>query len=190
MSELIRNPEVMKKAQEEVRRVYEGKGMINESKFDELEYLKLVIKESLRLHPLAPMLLPRESIEKGYINGYEIPAKTRILVNAWAIQRDPALWKDPETFNPERFADVNVDMKGTDFVYLPFGTGRRMCPGVAFGLSNVELPIASLLYHFDWSLPDGVSPQELDMTEVLGSVVKRKNGLTLIPKVHPCSSIP
>ncbi|GAB2218248.1 hypothetical protein Droror1_Dr00001467 [Drosera rotundifolia] len=190
MSELIRNPEVMKKAQEEVRRVYEGKGMINESKFDELKYLKLVIKESLRLHPPSPMLLPRESIEKGYINGYEIPAKTRILVNAWAIQRDPALWKDPETFNPERFADVNVDMKGTDFVYLPFGTGRRMCPGVAFGLSNVELPIASLLYHFDWSLPDGVSPQELDMTEVLGSVVKRKNGLTLIPKVHPCSSIP
>ncbi|GMH28132.1 hypothetical protein Nepgr_029975 [Nepenthes gracilis] len=188
MSELIRHPHVMEKAQAEVRKVYEGRGAVDESKLDELKYLKLVIRESLRLHPPSPMLLPRESIEKGQIYGYEIPPKTRILVNAWAIQRDPDLWPEPEKFIPERFDDRSIDMKGNDFVYLPFGTGRRMCPGVEFGLANVELPIANLLFHFDWSLPGGIDHRDVDMAEVLGSVVKRKNGLTLVPTTHPCSS--
>ncbi|GMH15173.1 hypothetical protein Nepgr_017014 [Nepenthes gracilis] len=188
MSELIRHPNELEKAQAEVRKVYDGRGIVDESKLDELKYLKFVIRESLRLHPPSPMLLPRESIEKGQIYGYEIPPKTRILVNAWAIQRDANLWPEPEKFIPERFDNRSIDMRGNDFVYLPFGTGRRMCPGVDFGLASVELPIANLLFHFDWSLPGGIDHIDLDMAEVLGSVVKRKNGLTLVPTTHPCSS--
>ncbi|GMH19728.1 hypothetical protein Nepgr_021569 [Nepenthes gracilis] len=189
MSELIKNPEVMEKAQAEVRKVYEGRGTVDESSLDELKYMRLVIRESLRLHPAAPMLLPRESIERCEIFGYEIPAKTRVLVNAWTIHRDPKLWKEPEKFYPERFAENSIDIKGTDFIYLPFGTGRRMCPGMSFGLANVELPLAMLLYHFDWSLPAGLSRHDLDMTEVLGTVVRRKNDLFLVPVSHACSSL-
>ncbi|GAB4826151.1 hypothetical protein Ancab_040353 [Ancistrocladus abbreviatus] len=188
MSELLRNPEIMKKAQAEVRKVYEGMGTVDESKLEELPYLKLIIRETLRLHPAAPLLLPRESMEKCEINGYEIPEKTRILVNAWQIARDPTLWNEPEMFNPERFSENSIDMRGTDFIYLPFGTGRRMCPGMSFGLANVELPLAMLLFHFDWRLPDGVTPENLDMTEVLGTVVRRKNHLCIVPTSHPCSS--
>ncbi|GAB4858558.1 hypothetical protein Ancab_040369 [Ancistrocladus abbreviatus] len=187
MSELLRNPKILEKAQAEVRKVYEGKGTVDESRLDELKYLKLIIRETLRLHPAAPLLLPRESIERCEIYGYEIPAKTRVLVNAWAIARDPTLWKDPERYDPERFAENSIDMKGTDFIYLPFGTGRRMCPGMSFGLANVELPLAMLLYHFDWKLPNGVTPDNLDMSEVLGTVVRRKNELRLVPNINPCS---
>ncbi|GMH28086.1 hypothetical protein Nepgr_029929 [Nepenthes gracilis] len=181
MSELVRNPTVMEKAQAEVREIYKGKDTVDESKLEELKFLKMVIKETLRLHPAAPLLLPRESIDRCKIYEYEIPTKSRVLVNAWAIHRDPNLWPDPERFDPERFAVKPADMKGTDFVYLPFGTGRRMCPGMSFGLANVDLPLAVLLFHFDWTLSDGSSPEDLDMAEVLGTVVRRKNDLLLTP---------
>ncbi|KAM7252295.1 hypothetical protein ACFE04_024178 [Oxalis oulophora] len=143
MSELLRNPRVMKKAQEEVRRVFQNLGNVNESGIDQLEYLNLVIKETFRLHPPVPLLLPRECRETCEVNGYEIPAKSKVIINAWAIGRDPRHWTKAESFMPERFIDSPVDYKGTHYELIPFGAGRRMCPGVSFGLANVTILIGS-----------------------------------------------
>ncbi|XP_059669704.1 desmethyl-deoxy-podophyllotoxin synthase-like [Cornus florida] len=184
MSELLKNPRVMEKAQAEVRHVLCKKGnIINQEDIHELSYLKLVIKETLRVHPAIPLLVPRESRERCEIDGYEIPVKTQVLVNVWMISIDPENWSDPESFLPERFIDSSVDYKGTHFQYLPFGAGRRMCPGISFGIANVELALANLLYHFDWKLPEG---QDLDMDEVFGATVNRKRDLCVIPiAYHP-----
>ncbi|XP_050903640.1 cytochrome P450 71D10 [Lathyrus oleraceus] len=182
MSELVKNPKVMEKVQGEVRKVFDKKGsVVDESGLHQLIYLKCVIKETLRLHPIAPLLAPRECRERCQINGYEIPAKTRVIVNAWAIGRDPRNWVEAESFKPERFLNNPIDFKGTDYEYIPFGAGRRMCPGIAFASPNVELPFAKLLYHFDWKLPNEMKNKEIDMTETFGLTVGRKHDLCLIP---------
>ncbi|XP_058742883.1 cytochrome P450 71D10-like [Vicia villosa] len=181
MSEIIKNPKVMEEAQAEVRGVFDKKGVVDETELHQLIYLKSVIKETLRLHPIVPLLVPRENREKCQINGYDIPAKTRVMVNAWAIGRDPKYWAEAESFKPERFLNSTIDLKGTDFEFIPFGAGRRMCPGIAFGLPIVELPLAHLLYHFDWKLPYEMKNQELDMTESVGITLRRKHDLCLIP---------
>ncbi|CDP20312.1 unnamed protein product [Coffea canephora] len=180
MSEMVRNPNVMAKAQSEIRTAFKGKKKIEETDIQELKYLRLVIKETLRLHPPGPLLVPRECREECEIEGYTIPVKTRVLINAWAIGRDPDYWNDPESFKPERFKSNPVDFTGTHFEYLPFGAGRRMCPGISFGLANVHLPLALLLYHFDWKLPDGLDPCDLDMSETVGITASRKDSLRLL----------
>ncbi|XP_050382912.1 cytochrome P450 71D11-like [Argentina anserina] len=181
MSEMIKHPEIMKRAQAEVREVFNTRQQVNETSIREMKYLKLVIQEALRLHPPAPLLLPRECGERCEIDGYDIPAKTKVIVNAWAIGRDPNFWSEPETFNPDRFLDSSIDYQGTNFDYIPFGAGRRICPGMLYGLANVELPLAMLLYHFDWEVPDGMKNDALDMTEELGAVFRRKQDLHLVP---------
>ncbi|XP_059437064.1 cytochrome P450 71D8-like [Corylus avellana] len=181
MSEMMRNPRVLEKVQAEIRQAFKGKIKIQEKDLQNLSYLKSVIKETLRLHPPSPLLMPRECREACEIDGYEIPVKTQVFVNAWAIGRDPAYWHDAESFIPERFESSSIDYKGTNFEFIPFGAGRRMCPGILFGIANVELPLAQLLYWFDWELPDKMKPEDLDMTEAFGGVVARKNHLHLIP---------
>ncbi|KAK2967180.1 hypothetical protein RJ640_005224 [Escallonia rubra] len=178
MAELLKHPTIMEKAQAEVRKVLEGKSKICEEDIKELNYLKFVIKETLRLHPPAP-LAPRESRETCEIDEYEIPMKTKVIVNLWAIGRDPNHWEDADCFRPERFDGSSIDYKGTNFQYIPFGSGRRMCPGISFGISTVEYQLALMLYHFNWELPDGMKPQELSMTEVFGATVKKKDPLFL-----------
>jgi cytochrome P450 len=181
MSEMMRNPRVLEKAQAEIRQAFKGKIKIHETDLQNLSYLKSVIKETLRLHPPAALLMPRECREACEIDGYEIPVKTQVFVNAWAIGRDPAYWHDAESFIPERFDGSSIDYKGTNFEFIPFGAGRRMCPGILFGVANVELPLAQLLYQFDWELPGKMKPEDLDMIEAFGGVVARKNHLHLIP---------
>ncbi|KAL0320865.1 UNVERIFIED_CONTAM: cytochrome [Sesamum radiatum] len=184
MAEMLKHPRILKKAQDEVRQVFDKKGCVDEDYIHELKYLKCVIKESLRMHPPIPLLLPRECHEQCEIDGYKIPAKTRVMVNAWALGRDPKYWKEAESFKPERYLDINsVDYKGNNFEYIPFGAGRRMCPGISFGLANVELPLAMLLYHFDWLLPEGMKPEKVDMTETFGVTARRSNPLYAIPVV-------
>ncbi|XP_055808480.1 premnaspirodiene oxygenase-like [Solanum dulcamara] len=180
MTEMMRNPSLLAKAQAEVREAFKGKELFNEDVIEELKYLKQVVKETFRLHPPLPLLVPRECREETNINGYTIPLKTRVMVNVWAMGRDPKYWEDAESFKPERFEESSVDFMGNNFEYLPFGAGRRMCPGITFGLVNVHLPLANLLYHFDWKLPDGVKPEDLDFTETSGITAARKNDLYLI----------
>nr|CAB3445873.1 unnamed protein product [Digitaria exilis] len=184
MSELIRNPKVMQKAQSEVREKLQGKPTVSEDDLADLRYTKLIIKETLRLHPVVPLLLPRECRESCKIMGYDVPKGTTVFVNVWAINRDPKYWDDAMAFKPERFEAGTVDFKGTDFEYTPFGAGRRMCPGMAFAQASMELVLAALLYHFDWELPGEMVPSELDMTEEIGITVRRKHDLYLRPIVR------
>lgn len=186
MTEMLRNPSVMKKAQAEVRRVIgeKIKPTIEETDLPKLIYMKMVVKETLRFHPPVPLLLPRESMERCTIDGYEIPSKTRVLINYWAITRDPVSWKDPNVFSPERFQDDNKDYRGQDFEYIPFGAGRRSCPGISLGMANTELSLASLLYHFDWELTNGEKPQDLDMNETFGMTCYKTCSLQLVPSLR------
>ncbi|KAL7099120.1 hypothetical protein ACP275_09G062900 [Erythranthe tilingii] len=194
MAEMMRNPRIMKKAQDEVRRVFDDKlGYVDESNIDELKYLKSIIKEALRLHPPVPLLLPRKCTKKCEIDGYEIPVDTKIIVNAWAISRDPKYWENPDCFEPERFLDdlVQVDYKGNHFEYIPFGAGRRICPAISLGIANVELPLAMLLYHFDWMLPHGMKHNEMDMAEEFGASAKRAKDLYVVPVIkRPLLPVP
>nr|CAB3445875.1 unnamed protein product [Digitaria exilis] len=186
MAELMRNPEVMKKAQAELRGTLNGKPKVTEDDLAQMKYMKLIIKETLRLHPAAPLLLPREARESCKVLGYDVPKGTTVLVNAWAIGRDPRYWDDPEDFKPERFECGTIDFKGLDFEFIPFGAGRRICPGMVFAQSNIELALAALLYHFDWELTDGLKPSDLDMTEDVGLTVRKKSDLLL----HPIIRVP
>ncbi|KAE8693570.1 cytochrome P450 71D11-like [Hibiscus syriacus] len=187
MAEMIKNPAVMAKAQAEVRDAFQGKGNVDETGIRQLKYLNSVIKETLRLHPVFPLLLPRECSQNCKVNGFEIPSKTRVIINAWAIGRDPNHWVEPEKFDPERFTNSSVDFMGTDFEFIPFGGGRRICPGILFALPNVELPLAQLLFHFDWKLPSGTKEEDLDMTEEFGMSVRRKNELVLVSAPYNAS---
>uniref|UniRef100_A0ACD5WQV0 Uncharacterized protein n=1 Tax=Avena sativa TaxID=4498 RepID=A0ACD5WQV0_AVESA len=181
MSELMRHPEVMSKAQAEVRRTLHNKRpQDHEGHIPEMHYTRMVVKEGMRLHPALPFLVPRACKETCEVGGFKVTQGSRVMVNAWAIARDPEYWHDAEEFRPERFKDSNVDYQGTQFEYLPFGSGRRVCPGSNFGMAMLELILARLLYYFDWSLPDGIRPNELNMDMIVGMTARRRNPLHLV----------
>ncbi|KAL6145073.1 hypothetical protein ACLB2K_055761 [Fragaria x ananassa] len=167
MSELLKHPSIMEKLKNEVRRIVgDKKGMITEEDLVEMNYLKAVIKETLRLHPPVPLLMPRIATKNAKINGYNIMSGTLVLVNAWQIGRDPKSYNEPEEFIPERFLNNVIDYKGNDgFQFIPFGAGRRSCPGIQFAMAVQEIALANLVHNFDWILPDGARGEDLDMTE-------------------------
>ncbi|EXB99731.1 Cytochrome P450 71A1 [Morus notabilis] len=186
MAEIMRRPSVLKKVQEEVRRVVGEKAKVEMNDIEKMDYFKCVVKETLRLHPPAPLLVPRKTTEDVDIGGYHIPAGTRGLINGWAIQRHPGSWDKPEEYIPKRFENNPVDFRGQDyFQFIPFGFGRRRCPGIKFGVVGVEYLIANLLYWFDWKLPAGEKEEDLDMSEVYGIVVHKKLPLHLVPIPFP-----
>ncbi|KAK3143028.1 hypothetical protein QOZ80_4BG0356760 [Eleusine coracana subsp. coracana] len=184
LAELMLNRAAMTKLQAEVRSsIPKGRNTINEQHLNGMTYLKAVIKETLRLHPPSPLLLPHFLKEDCVVDGYTIPAGTTMFVNVWAIGRDPKIWDAAEKFMPERFIHEEeiqgFDFRGKDFQFLSFGSGRRMCPGMNFALASVEIMLASLVYHLNWELPSGVD--DIDMTEVFGLTVSRKEKLLLTP---------
>lgn len=181
LSELIKHPWVMKKIQKELEEKVGLERIVEESDLESLEYLDMVVKETLRLHPVAPLLLPHESLEDCTVNGFYIPKKSRVIINAWAIGRDPSAWTDAEKFFPERFVGSNIDIRGRDFQLIPFGSGRRGCPGMQLGLTMVRLILAQLVHCFDWELPNDMLPTELDMTEEFSLVTPRAQHLLAIP---------
>ncbi|CAI0439162.1 unnamed protein product [Linum tenue] len=186
VSEMMKDPKVLQKAQQEVRQVYgdhDGRNYFDEANLDQLKYLDMVIAESLRLHPPLPLLVPRENRDqKVELNSYEVQVNTNVIVNAWAINRDPRHWTDPERFFPERFENESMDYKGADFQFIPFGGGRRICPGISFGMAIVKLTLANLLIHFDWTLP--TRQESIDMRECFGMTLRRQYPLQLIPTLY------
>ncbi|KAK8470503.1 hypothetical protein PHAVU_004G159900 [Phaseolus vulgaris] len=181
MSELLRHPSVMKRLQHELEHVVGMNRHVEENDLENLSYLNMVVKETLRLHPVAPLLVPRECREDVIIDGYFIKKKSRIIVNAWAIGRDPKVWNNAAIFNPTRFENDNIDIRGKDFRILPFGSGRRGCPGIHLGLTTFSLILAQLVHCFDWVLPLGMSCDELDMQEIFGLTTPRKKHLLVRP---------
>ncbi|KAH7528769.1 hypothetical protein FEM48_Zijuj05G0107300 [Ziziphus jujuba var. spinosa] len=170
----------MKKASNFVDQVLEN--IISEHQKDTNPQHQDFVNESFRLHPIAPLLVPRECIEDTIIEEHWIPKKSRVMVNAWAIGHDPNVWSENvEEFYPERFIERNIDLKGHDFELLPFGSGRRMCPGMQSGLTIVRLVLAQILHCFDWELPSGMQPKDIDMAEIFGLSVARANHLLLKP---------
>ena len=182
MTELARNPRVMKKVQAEIRScVGRCKEIVDESELEKLDYLRMVVKETLRLHPPAPLLAPREAISHFKIGGYDIKPKTRIILNAWAIARHPQNWKNPDEFYPERFEDNDIDFKGQNFEFIPFGSGRRMCPAITMAHAVIMVTLANLLYCFDWEMPNGMTTEDISLEEGIGLNVRKKSPLYLVP---------
>lgn len=186
MSEVLREPRVLCKVTEELDRVVGRDRLVGEGDIPGLPYLDAVVKESMRLHPVVPLLIPRVAREHTTVAGYDVPAGTRVLVNVWAIGRDPNVWgPDAGEFRPERFLDGSkrskVDVRGQDLELLPFGAGRRMCPAHGLGLRMVQLVLANLLHGYVWRLPGGMAPEELSMEEKFGISVSRMHQLKAIP---------
>ncbi|KAK3022572.1 hypothetical protein RJ639_032443 [Escallonia herrerae] len=181
MAELIKNPGVQEKAQEELDRVIGCERVLTESDFSNLPYLQSVAKEALRLHPPTPLMLPHRANANVKVGGYDIPKGSNVHVNVWAVARDSAVWENPTEFRPERFLEVDVDMKGHDFRLLPFGAGRRVCPGAQLGINLVTSMLGHLLHHFSWAPPSGLKPEEIDMAENPGLVTYMRTALQAVP---------
>ncbi|KAK0587482.1 hypothetical protein LWI29_023641 [Acer saccharum] len=178
MAEVMNKQEVMRRAQQELEEVVGKDKIVEESHIHKLPYLYAVMKEVLRLHPALPLLVPHCPSETCTVGGYTIPKGCRVFVNVWAIHRDPSVWENPLEFNPDRFLNGKWDYSGSDFSYFPFGSGRRICAGIAMAERMFMYSIATLLHSFDWKLPEG---EKVDLTEKFGIVLKLKNPLVAIP---------
>ncbi|EEE54976.1 hypothetical protein OsJ_02583 [Oryza sativa Japonica Group] len=173
MAELLRNPSVMTKARAEMNHALAGKKTIEENDVEKLPYLQAVLREAMRLHPAAPILVPHRAEEDGAeIGGYAVPKGSTVIFNVWAIMRDPAAWERPEEFMPERFMDMaeEVDFRGKDYKFIPFWAGRRLCPGLLMAERVVPFILASLLHSFEWRLPG-------ELKEVPAGSPKRRKDL-------------
>ncbi|KAK7389249.1 hypothetical protein VNO78_24087 [Psophocarpus tetragonolobus] len=178
MAEIMKNPEVMKRVQEELEAVVGKDGIVEDSHIHKLSYLQAVMKETLRLHPVLPLLVPHCPSETTIVGGYTIPKGSRVFVNVWAIHRDPSIWENPLEFDPARFLGSKWDFSGNDFSYFPFGSGRRICAGIAMAERTVLYFLATLLHSFDWTIPQG---ENLDVSEKFGIILKKKTPLVIIP---------
>ncbi|XP_076960145.1 flavonoid 3'-monooxygenase-like [Bidens hawaiensis] len=186
MAELIRHPELLKQAQKEMDTVVGRDRLVTELDLNELTFLQAIVKETFRLHPSTPLSLPRIASESCEVDGYYIPQGSTLLVNVWAIARDPNMWADPLEFRPTRFLPggekPNVDVQGNNFEVIPFGAGRRICVGISLGLRMVQLLVATLIQTFDWELANGLNPEKLNMDEAYGLTLQKAEPLMVHPK--------
>ncbi|KAL9231090.1 hypothetical protein vseg_006353 [Gypsophila vaccaria] len=181
MAELMNKPEVLKKAQDELDTVIGKDSVVEEHHISKLPYLQAVMKETLRLHPTLPLLVPHSPSESCIVGGYTIPKGSRVFINAWAIHRDPSIWANPLEYDPERFLNAKFDFSGNDFTYLPFGSGRRSCAGIGLAERMVLFSLASLLHSFDWKWLEG---EERNFEEKFGIVLSKKIPLVLVPELR------
>ncbi|KAK2975524.1 hypothetical protein RJ640_000974 [Escallonia rubra] len=180
MAELLRNPATMAKAKAELEQVI-GKGkIIGEADVSRLPYLQCIVKEALRMHPAVPFLIRRVEVDVKAC-GYTVPKGAQVLVNVCAIGRDPTLWEDPLSFNPERFLASELDVRGRDFELIPFGAGRRICPGLPLAIRMVQVMLGSLINSFNWELDVGVASKELAMEEKFGATLQKAQPLRAVP---------
>ncbi|XP_054780070.1 cytochrome P450 76T24-like [Prosopis cineraria] len=182
MAELLSNPQKLEKLKKELQQaIGEEDIKMEESNVSKLPFLRAVIKETLRLHPPAPLLVPHKALEDADICGFTVPKNAQILINIWAMGRDSTIWCNPNQFMPERFLESEIDFKGHDFELIPFGAGRRICPGLPLAFRLVHLMLASLILKYNWKLADDLHPHEIDMEEKFGLTLKRVQPLRAIP---------
>ena len=185
LSLLLNNHEVLRKVQQELDLQVGRERLVEESDMKHLVYFHAVIKETMRLYPAAPLSVPHESIEDCTLAGYHVPVGTRLIVNLPKLHRDPHVWSDPNEFQPERFltSHKDVDVRGQNFEYIPFGSGRRVCPGISFALQVMQLTLATLLHAFEISTP---ANEPVDMTEKAGQTNLKATPLEvhLIPRLN------
>lgn len=182
MTELLCNPEAMDKVKTELSEVLGDTKKFEENDIDNHKYLQAVVKETLRLHPPIPFLVPRKAIQDTEFVGYHIPKGTQVFVNTWAIGRDPECWKDPLDFKPERFLDLNIEYRGQNFEFIPFGAGRRICAGIPLAHRMLHLVLGALLSEFDWEIDVSVLDEALDTRDRMGVTVRKLKPLKAIPK--------
>ncbi|XP_019152629.1 PREDICTED: cytochrome P450 76A2-like [Ipomoea nil] len=180
MTELLKNPEAMEKVRAEISKVVGSEKKLEENDIDNLPYLQAVVKETFRLHPPLPFLIPRKAVEDTKFMGYDVPKDTQVLVNVWAMGRDPECWEDPLTFKPERFLGSNIDVKGQHFELIPFGAGRRICVGLPLGHRMTHLVLGSLLHQFEWAVERCVDPKTMDMRDRVGITLRKLQPLKAI----------
>lgn len=189
MTELLKSRDDLKRVQEELAAVVGLDRKVNDSDLENLPFFKCVVKEILRLHPPIPLLLHESAVDTT-IAGFRIPAKSRVMINAWAIGRDAGAWEDPDSFKPSRFLEEGApDFKGSHFELIPFGSGRRSCPGMQLGLYAMELAVAHMCHCFTWELPDGMKPSELDMSDVFGLTTPKASRLIAVPSLRLLGSL-
>ncbi|KAH6763854.1 hypothetical protein C2S51_015103 [Perilla frutescens var. frutescens] len=182
INEILKQPSIIEKAKVELNRVIGRNRWVEESDFTHLPYIDAIIIETFRLRPLGTLLAPRYAIQDCNVAGYDIPKGTTIIVSPWTIQRDPNLWDAPEEFVPERFIGRDIDMSGSNFTLLPFGSGRRRCVGFNLGLKTVRTTLANLLHGFELKLVEGMRPQDICMDEQYGLSTHPKHPLSIILK--------
>ncbi|KAD5317390.1 hypothetical protein E3N88_17336 [Mikania micrantha] len=191
LAELMNNPHVLEKARQEIDTVVGNKRLVNESDIPNMPYIQAIIKESLRLHPPIPLLI-RKSNANINVRGYNIPSGSLLYVNIWSIGRNPQHWESPLEFKPDRFLEIggsSLDFKGQNFKFLPFGTGRRSCPGVNLAMREAHVVVATLIQCFEWNHVDD-KHGSLNMKERGGLTIPRAVDLVCLPSLRPnCPNI-
>ncbi|CAN4101855.1 unnamed protein product [Withania somnifera] len=182
--QLLRNPQALQKLRDEIADKVGSEDIIKESELPSLPYLDACFKETLRLHPPGPLLLPHRAVQTCEVMGYRIPKDTQVMVNMWAIARDSEIWDDPSSFKPERFINSKIDHKGRNLEYIPFGSGRRICAGEPLASRFIPLAVASLIHKFNWILPNETDPAKINMDETLDITMFKKDPLLVIPKLR------
>ncbi|MED6181786.1 hypothetical protein PIB30_022672 [Stylosanthes scabra] len=181
MAELMRSPTKLHKVREELQQILGENGEVEESRISKLPYLNATVKETLRLHPPTPLLVPRKANDDVQLGGFTVPKNAQILFNVWSIGRDSHIWANPNSFEPERFLDSEIDFKGKHFELIPFGSGRRICPGLPLASRTLSFMLASLLYHFNWKLYNEMKPEDTDMSFSYGLTLHKAQPLLLVP---------
>ncbi|KAJ9176612.1 hypothetical protein P3X46_011904 [Hevea brasiliensis] len=182
LSLVLNHPEVLKQAQEEIDNHVGRERWVEESDFNNLPYLQAIVKETLRLYPSGPLSVPREAMEDCYVGGFYVPKGTRLLVNIWKLHRDPRIWRNPNEFHPERFLACEgheFDVRGQNFEYIPFSSGRRACPGISSGMKISCLVLARILHGFNLRTPTNAP---VDMSEGLGATIPKAAPLHVVLK--------